>query len=414
MARPPTQPTNWAQTGSKIAPSAGKITAGWTVNERPPAEWINWLDNNRDLWLKFLADVTSGQPIVDLLLNFANTDVFAALIDVTVPPATTNYRLVARLKINTSMHVRIYAGSTSRRFLVVYNAVWGGSTWLADNTAQPATAFALVNDGTTSGSALELLYHPATASSWTDAAWTVGAFTSLSVKTLHVTQPTGTSTVIDANALISGGLNVVVGIDTAGTITAGGLLSADGGADFNGPVHVNAAHLYLDDSVDIVHTSPKPRRRIQIPLLSGTDWDGNIRTNYDYINGYLHTTTGADRTIEYALHPPREAENWNFEVLWMTPDITTHANAFAVFRHVRDFTLASSTPAVAENLGTRVATVFSPTFAQTASLAVPIAGPAQPYAENYYARITLKANAAGTNRLYGVAITYDDPGPRNG
>jgi len=411
-----TRPTiaipSWSTAGTNVEPGAGKKSQGWLVNERPPAEWLNWLQNSAGAWLQFLADATNGSPTPDLKLNFANTDMFAPLLDVTTAPAASGYRLLQRVLVNATQHVNVYAGNTAtRRLIFTHNATWGGSSWVCEVAASTASAIALVNNGTSG--VLELLWHAATASTWLDSAWTVAGFTNLNTQTLHVTTPDpAVSAVFEGHVLMNAGLNVVTGIDTAGTITVAGAFTSNGSAVFNGDATFNAAHLYLDDDVDIVHTSPQPRRRVHIPLMAGQQVNGStISANYNYADGYLHTTTGGDRILEYPLHWPREAVNRNVEVLQMSQD-ASHQNVIEVYRAIRDMTVVASDPPTPELLVSVTCNLYATTFANRFTLVLP--GASEPYNESYYVQITLKSNAAGFNRLYAVAATYDDPGARNG
>lgn len=55
----------WASTGSKTDPGASKEAAGWNVSEKPPAEWINWVDNAIGQWLEYFETYTDelAKPI---------------------------------------------------------------------------------------------------------------------------------------------------------------------------------------------------------------------------------------------------------------------------------------------------------------------------------------------------------------
>ncbi len=43
----------WASGGSTTDPGAGKEAAGWLVDERPPANWWNWVWNAMGQWLEW-------------------------------------------------------------------------------------------------------------------------------------------------------------------------------------------------------------------------------------------------------------------------------------------------------------------------------------------------------------------------
>jgi hypothetical protein len=417
MATRPTANTpRFSTSGTNTEPSSGKKAAGWAVNERVPAQWLNWLQWSAGEWVDYFARVLSGEAVTDIAINAANPSASVPVIDVTTTAdgAATQFKLLFRFAISTVRHVSTYVGGSgsTRRFMIVSNARWTGTQWAPEDTAAPAIALAL--RGGSQNDVLELLYHAAGAANWADTAWLIGGFTVLTATSLHVTGPgPAVSAVFEGPVFIDDGLNVAVGIDTAGTLTVGGALTQNGPATFNDQATFNAAHVYLDDDVDIVHTTPQPTRKVQINLLDGIELGGNIGDGYDVINGYLHTTPGIDRFFEYPLTIPREASSWNLEVLWMSAD-SSHANAFAVFKSYRDLDTAASTPGPVTNMGSRTATVFSTTLAQYASLLSPVTETVEPYNNTYFARITIKGNPAGTNRLYALRLVYTDPGPRNG
>lgn len=416
MATRPTANTpRFSTSGTNTEPSSGKKAAGWAVNERVPAQWLNWLQWSAGEWVDYIARVLNGEAATDIAINAANPSATTPVIDVTTTAdtASTQYKLLFRFAIGTR-HVSMHIGSSSstRRFMLVSNARWTGTQWAPEDSSAPAVAVGL--RGGSANDVLELLYHAAGAANWNDSAWAIGGFTVLTATTLHITGPgPGTSALFDGPVFIDDGLNVHDGIDTAGTLTVGGALTSNGPAVFNGVARFNAANITIASDVDLVHPSPQPVRKVQIPLLDGSELGGNIGSGYDFTNGYLATVPGIDRTFEYPLTLPRAVNSWNLEVLWMTPD-SAHANAFAVFRQFRDLDTAASTPPTVENIGARTATVYSSTLAQYANLLTPLTDPVEPDKYSYFVRITIKGNAAGTNRLYGVRLVFNDPGPRNG
>lgn len=65
FARPTTIPL-WA-TGSSavlVEPLDGQKAAGWSVGERPPAQWLNWMQSMYGSWLQYLDQQASVQPVV--------------------------------------------------------------------------------------------------------------------------------------------------------------------------------------------------------------------------------------------------------------------------------------------------------------------------------------------------------------
>jgi len=64
MAKP-TSKINWtkgnpSQSTISVEPSTGKKTAGWGVNERPPAQTFNWLFQNICEWIDFFEEETDA------------------------------------------------------------------------------------------------------------------------------------------------------------------------------------------------------------------------------------------------------------------------------------------------------------------------------------------------------------------
>jgi len=55
-----TKPTDrildWASGGSTTDPGAGKEATGWVADDRPPANWWNWILNSFGQWLSWAED----------------------------------------------------------------------------------------------------------------------------------------------------------------------------------------------------------------------------------------------------------------------------------------------------------------------------------------------------------------------
>jgi len=62
-----TKPTDrildWASGGSTTDPGAGKEATGWVADDRPPANWWNWILNSFGQWLAYFEEVTDEQPV---------------------------------------------------------------------------------------------------------------------------------------------------------------------------------------------------------------------------------------------------------------------------------------------------------------------------------------------------------------
>jgi hypothetical protein len=427
MARPPTPPTNWASTGSKITPSAGKVAAGWTVNERPPAEWINYLDNNRDAWLTFLNDCTRGQPIVDLLLNFANTDMFAPLIDVTNAPPASGYRLVQRVVVTGSQHVNVYAGNTARRFVFSYNATWGGSSWICENASQPAVAFALLGDG--SQNTFELLWHAATGATWPDSAWgrgnalvnsfsaVAGSFTNLTVTQDLTVQR---DILLTRDLTVGRGVTVTEDVHCKNVVVTAAITAPDvtvTGDLTTGPVHVNSAHLYLDTDVDIVHSPPaaaQPYRWVCQDLGNPARWPSAGSVTYDGNYGSWHTTpAGGAVQLEFPLHIHRGTLRITAYAVWQCA-VLGAVNKLRLYRWPREFILGGTLlalPSAAVQIGTTLTQAIATPSGCVCDSAT-FDYDFDPTLERYAFVVELLDGTA--NYLYSVRLGFADPGPRNG
>lgn len=66
MPKPSTKP-DWTLTNptARVEPTAPKKETGWAVEERPPAEFMNWLFYNLTEWVIYLEDVTDGLAGLD-------------------------------------------------------------------------------------------------------------------------------------------------------------------------------------------------------------------------------------------------------------------------------------------------------------------------------------------------------------
>lgn len=418
VAKPTINTPRFSTSGPNIEPSAGKKAAGWAVDERPPAQWLNWLGWSAGEWIDYFAQVFAGIPVTDLLINYANPSATAPLIDVTTTAdtASTTFKLLFRFALGGTRHVSMYVGgsASSRRFVLVQNATWTGTAWKAEDTSAPAAAIAL--RGGTATDVFELLWHVATASTWADNAWTVGGFSALNAQTLHVTQPTGLSTTIEGDMLINGGL-ATHNVNANGLITTVDL-TATGDVNLDAPVHITQPHLYLKSTVDIAHPTigdTQPRRYVQVPLSSGLETTPGVCT-YDTINGrWIGPASGAaDGAVDFPIVLPRGTLQWNVQVIWQSPD-SAHANHLTLFRNVRDFTLASGLPPISEILATWTQGIFfSGTVAVTDGPATPQTDAVDPAFVSLFVRVFLKINPALNSRLYAVRYWFDDPGPRNG
>lgn len=124
MAKPIKKPS-WVtgQSGLNIVePTVGKKAAGWAPDERPPAEYINWLYQNISDWIDFIDSISSTSAIA---LEYAaivgpsapatHASLAAALADVAVPNGSrilvlTDQTLASPVTI-TKNNIEIYFAS---------------------------------------------------------------------------------------------------------------------------------------------------------------------------------------------------------------------------------------------------------------------------------------------------------------
>lgn len=422
MSTRPTIPIpTWSTSGSNIEPSAGKKAAGWQVNERPPAEWLNWLDNSAGQWLQFLADVTAASPTTDLQFNFANPNALVPAVDVTVAPAASAYKLILRALITPTIHAHIYAGTTQKRLVVTHNALWNGSAWRCEDTTAPAQAYVLRASGT--NDVFELLFHASTASTWSDAGWSNGVFNNLAAGSLSATSIT--TTTIHATSTGTGGVfdGDISAVDIACTSVSAASVGAGQGTFTHlhaDDAEIKTPHLYLYPGVDIVHPTsagPQPQRLVMLPLSDGIIITGqDFGDIYDPIGGFLSNNAAATLILEYPIRIPRHTLKLNVYACWMAPS-ATYAHQFSVLRADRDFNMASFTPGDLYTPGSdwqRTQNLFSTTFAYVQGLITPIDLDMDNSQQSFLVRVGLPYDSGGQTRFYGFGVKFDDPGPRNG
>lgn len=84
MARPVVRLPTWATSGTGIAatvdPGGTKQGDGWTVDERPPAGWWNWLWNNAGQWITFFDEERIRQYGSTALLKAETSHVTGNLV----------------------------------------------------------------------------------------------------------------------------------------------------------------------------------------------------------------------------------------------------------------------------------------------------------------------------------------------
>ena len=431
--RPTTPIPTWSTAGTNTEPGAGKKSAGWTVNERPPAEWLNWLQHSAGEWLQFLADVTSGSATPDLKLNFSNTDMFAPLLEVTTAPAAAGYRLLQRVLVNATQHANVYAGNGARRLVFAFNAVWGGSSWVCENSAQAASAFALVGDS--SQNTLELLWHAATAGVWSDASWgrgnalvnsfgaTGGTFTNLTVTqdltvqrdaTVTRNLTVGNNIVVTHDITAEDIISNTLAVDNVYDRSAGGIIvhamtSLVAGATIDGD------HLFLNDGVDIVHPGPvdaQPVRPMSLDMSLGQPVSGFGDAYFSSEGAWLPVAASGGIRVRFPLHVPRATARIKIECVWTGNNIA-QLNSAIVYKVVREFIgggTIMSIPPVPEQLGATITQGIATAGAIMNSATITY--DFDPTLESYCVEARI-ADGTG-NKLFAVRYNLSDPGPRNG
>jgi len=81
MSNRPTDLPEWASGGGAdiVTPSTGKKATGWTGGEKPPAQYVNWLQHTIYLWLRWIfegvlqrSDVSDNTPVLATCDRAAN------------------------------------------------------------------------------------------------------------------------------------------------------------------------------------------------------------------------------------------------------------------------------------------------------------------------------------------------------
>lgn len=426
----PTRPTvpipAWCTTGAKIEPSAGKVAQGWLVNERPPAEWWNWIDNSTGQWLAFLDALTRGDATPDLALNFASLAHTTPLIDVSIAPPASGYKLVLRTLVGT-VHQALYSGATARKLVLATNAVWDGSNWHCENTSQVATAIALFSDG--SRTSCELLYHAATASTWADSAWLHGNISLQDIAAATINATTVTATTVNATTVAATTIN-------ANTVAAPTI----SGSTLTASTVVNTVHLSVADDavvgslecqdsnvllapsiqIDYKHAvvTDLPRRYINVPLSQGKAWpDVATLPTFQPDNGVWLPGNGPCR-IEFPFAVPYGCLHVQCYAVYRSRD-PSGPNKLQLWHWARSFDDTAglmAPPSAGEALASKTQTVFSnaagdenKVICETLNYGVPDG--VEPGTDRYSIVVTLDSSVGAA--LFGAGVAFRDPGPRN-
>ena len=227
MARPSTY-LNWIPTGSAAyitQPSAGTLSSGWTGQQSPPYQYMNWLFYMIDQWIQYLDSYESNLSAAEVsaLSNILDTtgDTTDASDQLTVLASTAGILVgmsVSGAGIPSGSYVTFVSGTTV-------------------TISQPATA-------TASGVALSFSHANATGATVQLQLDELDALLSITRATVpYLSTPNIFAALITANGGItvpSGETATVAGtLDVTGTsdlasVNASGLLTANGGIDVAG------------------------------------------------------------------------------------------------------------------------------------------------------------------------------------
>jgi hypothetical protein len=403
MPRPTVTIPTWATTGTKLEPPSGKRAQGWIVDEPPPCEWWNHLQNATGEWITFLNAVILGEATADLALRFAQSSAAADIVPLIAATSVPNgaYRLVARFPTTSpSIFASLYVGgSATRKLMLVYNASWNGTQW-AQNSAAIAQAIAI---NTTN--ALEVLTHPASPASWNDSAWASGAFDTINVTTLNATSIAATSGSFSATLF---GKDI-----TCQTINASNYVNTD-----NLKAEVS---LHLTGPIDIEYelaAAAIPMRYVQLDVLRPIHWNvappeplGTLEIRgVQGVIGNTHATNSV--WVEYPVAVPRGTQKVSLEITWRAFGPTV-ANLAKLVWWPRAMGATNPQPAPPTSYSQIGADINLPGF--TASdVYLTSATFTGLLVINGESRYSVLVKLAPGSALFGIRLGFADPGARNG
>lgn len=89
MTTRPSKVPTWATTGSRVEPSDGRKETGWLVEDKPPAQYLNWMQGLNGEWLEFFRETTIPQSISGSMRVL--TDINANIVDASLEVLTITY-----------------------------------------------------------------------------------------------------------------------------------------------------------------------------------------------------------------------------------------------------------------------------------------------------------------------------------
>jgi len=179
ITKPSTLP-RWADAGGALTtPMSGKQDVGWLVNEKPPAQIMNWLQNNVYQWMQYLNDLPNQA------LSWTVQQIFNGLVQLNGDGVATNpiirsirnflgatggRTLIWQGDDGNSAHsdnrLYIFLSSGVLTFELCTNCTWNSGTglWSLLDASQPAYRQSI--------GSLNAMYSKASSSSaWNDSSW---------------------------------------------------------------------------------------------------------------------------------------------------------------------------------------------------------------------------------------------------
>ena len=89
MATKPTERIlDWASGGTVTDPGAGKEATGWVIDDRPPANWWNWILSSFGNWLRWFESTGTPRAVVRVATDGTPTLTWHGVIGPTITSVT--------------------------------------------------------------------------------------------------------------------------------------------------------------------------------------------------------------------------------------------------------------------------------------------------------------------------------------
>ena len=405
-ARPSSDLTTWATTGTIIEPSSGQIAAGWAPGDRPPAEWLNFVFSNLSLWASYL----DTEHLPDVTQATASTPILGTNSTAADHAAGNNWKLFLHAKCVDGSYMRLYAGegndsTLSGDWCITANAAFNPSTqlWSQDQAGQESTIL-WVADG-------QLRWYGKAPGSgpWATSAWD----TTRAALVVGDDVTAGGDLAVGGDAgvgddLTVGGDAAVTGALTAATVGVTGTATVidlgPGGLRVNGALDVNG-DLYSSDDViaegEFQYGTP-PSRLVAIDILHG------VGGTLDNVGEDVILAPGAALVIP--IRPPHGA---TLSVVFVKVFLFLGDSAsidLGIYSQAAPNYLATTVPST-----TVVDTVSTTALTdnQATNFSMDFGGLTVSKDERYWLQVHNDAGSADVIQVYAAAYTFTDPGPRN-